>query len=59
MGHTDGPVASDFNTDGVPDLLVGTETGQFYYWQRSGYDITTTMTSVGRQQPANYSYFKR
>lgn len=59
MGHTDGPVASDFNNDGVPDLLVGTETGQFYYWQRSGYDITTTMTSVGRQQPANYSYFKR
>lgn len=59
MGHTDGPVASDFNKDGIPDLLVGTETGQFYYWQRSGFDITSTMTTVGKQGPANYPYFKR
>lgn len=59
MGHTDGPVVSDFNKDGVPDLLVGTETGQFYYWERSDYNITSTMTTVGRQGPANYPYFKR
>jgi len=59
MGHTDGPVVSDFNKDGVPDLLVGTETGQFYYWQRSSFDITSTMTTEGKQGPANYPYFKR
>ena len=59
MGHTDGPVVSDFNKDGVPDLLVGTETGQFYYWQRSSFDITSTMTTEGKQEPADYPYFKR
>lgn len=59
MGHTDGPVTPDFNNDGVPDLLVGTETGVFYYWQRPSFDITTTMTTTGKQTPANYKYFKR
>ncbi|AEL23884.1 FG-GAP repeat domain-containing protein [Cyclobacterium marinum] len=59
MGHTDGPVVSDFNQDGVPDLVVGTETGQFYYWQRSSFDITSTMTTEGKQGPAKYPYFKR
>jgi hypothetical protein len=59
MGHTDGPVVSDFNKDGVPDLLVGTETGTFYYWQRNSWDVTSTMTSTGKQKPANYTYFKR
>ena len=59
MGHTDGPVVSDFNQDGVPDLLVGTETGVFYYWERSSMDITTTMTTEGKQKPAQYPYFKR
>lgn len=59
MGHTDGPVVSDFNKDGIPDLLVGTETGQFYYWERPSFDITTTMTSTGKQTPADYPYFKR
>lgn len=59
MGHTDGPVVSDFNNDGIPDLLVGTEHGVFYYWQRNSIDITTTMTSTGKQKPANYLYFKR
>lgn len=59
MGHTDGPVVSDFNEDGIPDLLVGTETGVFYYWERSSFDVTTTMTTTGGQTPANYPYFKR
>jgi hypothetical protein len=59
MGHTDGPVATDFNKDGIPDLLVGTETGVFYYWERPSFDITTTMTSSGKQLPADYPYFKR
>ncbi len=59
MGHTDGPVTPDFNQDGIPDLLVGTETGVFYYWQRPSFDITTTMTTTGKQTPANYKYFKR
>jgi hypothetical protein len=59
MGHTDGPVVSDFNKDGVPDLLVGTETGQFYYWQRRSWDQTSTMTSEGKHKPASYPYFKR
>ena len=59
MGHTDGPVVSDFNKDGIPDLLVGTETGVFYYWQRPSFDITTTMTTTGKQKPASYKYFKR
>ena len=59
MGHTDGPVVSDFNKDGIPDLLVGTETGVFYYWQRPGFDVTSTMTTAGKQKPANYPYFKR
>jgi hypothetical protein len=59
MGHTDGPVVSDFNKDNIPDLLVGAENGVFYYWQRSSMDITTTMTTVGEQKPANYPYFKR
>lgn len=59
MGHTDGPVVSDFNKDGIPDLLVGTETGVFYYWKRPSFDITTTMTTTGKQTPANYKYFKR
>ena len=59
MGHTDGPVVSDWNKDGIPDLLVGTETGIFYYWERSDIDITTTMTTTGKQKPANYPYFKR
>ncbi len=59
MGHTDGPVVSDFNKDGIPDLLIGTETGVFYYWQRTSWDVTTTMTTAGKQLPANYLYFKR
>lgn len=59
MGHTDGPVTPDFNNDGIPDLLVGTETGVFYYWQRQSFDVTTTMTTTGKQTPANYKYFKR
>lgn len=59
MGHTDGPVVSDWNKDGIPDLLVGTETGVLYYWERWSYDITSTMTTTGKQQPANYKYFKR
>ncbi len=59
MGHTDGPVVSDFNKDGIGDLLVGTETGVLYYWERSSVDITTTMTTGGKQVPANYPYFKR
>jgi len=63
MGHTDGPVVSDFNKDGIPDLLVGTETGTetgvFYYWERPNFDVTTTMTTTGKQTPANYKYFKR
>jgi len=59
MGHTDGPVATDFNKDGIPDLLVGTENGAFYYWQRPSFEITTTMTTTGKQTPAKYRYFKR
>jgi len=59
MGHTDGPVVCDWNKDGVPDLLVGTETGVFYYWRRPHFNITTTMTTAGKQAPANYPYFKR
>tara|TARA_R110002167_G_scaffold73727_1_gene206475 strand:- start:11302 stop:13320 length:2019 start_codon:yes stop_codon:yes gene_type:complete len=59
MGHTDGPVVSDFNNDGVPDLLVGTETGALFYWERPNHEITTTMTTTGKQQPAKYKYFKR
>ncbi len=59
MGHTDGPVVSDFNKDGIPDLLVGTETGTIYYWQRPSTEITTTMTTTGKQKPADYDYFKR
>lgn len=59
MGHTDGPVTSDFNRDGIPDLLVGTETGVFQYWERSNVEVTTTMTTTGRQTPASYKYFKR
>ena len=59
MGHTDGPVVSDFNKDGIPDLLVGTETGVFYYWQRPSWEVTTTMTTTDKQVPANYPYFKR
>ena len=59
MGHTDGPVTTDWNKDGIPDLLVGTETGVLYYWERSNVEITTTMTTKGKQKPANYPYFKR
>jgi len=59
MGHTDGPVTPDFNNDGIPDLLVGTETGVFYYWQRPSFETTTTMTTDKKQTPANYPYFKR
>jgi len=59
MGHTDGPVVSDFNKDDIPDLLVGTEIGVFFYWQRPAADITTTMTTTGKQMPVNYPYFKR
>lgn len=59
MGHTDGPVVSDWNKDGIPDLLVGAENGVFYYWERSSFDVTSTMTTSGKQSPANYPYFKR
>lgn len=59
MGHTDGPVTADWNNDGVTDLLVGTETGVFYYWERPNFDTTTTMTTSGKQKPATYPYFKR
>ena len=30
-GHTSSPTTVDWNTDGVPDLLVGGEDGHFYY----------------------------
>lgn len=59
MGHTDGPVTADWDKDGVTDLLVGTETGVFYYWKRPSFDVTTTMTTSGPQKPAAYPYFKR
>ncbi len=59
MGHTDGPVTCDFNKDGVPDMLVGTEIGVFFYWERPSFEITTTMTTTGKQKPASYKYFKR
>ncbi len=59
MGHTDGPVVSDFDKDGVLDLVVGTETGVLYYWRRPHSEITTTMTTTGKQKPATYKYFKR
>ena len=59
MGHTDGPVTPDFNRDGIPDLLVGTETGVLYYWERWNTNITTTMKTDGKQKPAKYKYFKR
>ncbi len=59
MGHTDGPVTPDFNQDGIPDLLVGTETGVLYYWERWDQNITTTMKTDGKQKPAAYKYFKR
>ncbi len=59
MGHTDGPTVADWNHDGIPDLLVGTETGAFYYWVRPRFSLTTTMTTEGLQKPAAYPYFKR
>jgi hypothetical protein len=59
MGHTDGPVDCDFNKDGIPDLLVGTEIGVFFYWERPSFDVTTTMTTTGKQKSAGYKYFKR
>ena len=59
MGHTDGPTVADWNHDGIPDLLVGTETGAFYYWLRPRFSLTTTMTTEGIQKPADYPYFKR
>ncbi len=59
MGHTDGPVTCDWNHDHIPDLLVGTETGAFWYWQRENIKVTTTMTTTGPQRPAAYPYFKR
>jgi len=59
MGHTDGPIITDFNKDGIPDLLVGTEIGVFFYWERPSFDVTTTMTTSGKQKPAGYKYFKR
>ncbi|MCB9502460.1 MAG: VCBS repeat-containing protein [Deferribacteres bacterium] len=59
MGHTDGPVVTDWNRDGVPDLLVGTESGVLYFWQRPGFQVTSTMTTTGPQVPADYPYFKR
>lgn len=48
MGHTGGPTLCDFNRDCVFDLIVGTETGVLYYWERPSADITTTMTTVGK-----------
>ena len=51
--------AIDWNRDGIPDLLVGTETGVFYYWERLANSMTTTMTTVGNQTPAKYPYFKK
>ncbi|GAB5406732.1 MAG: VCBS repeat-containing protein [Aureliella sp.] len=30
-GHTSSPCVCDFNSDGVPDLLVGSENGRIYY----------------------------
>jgi len=59
MGHTDGPTVADWNHDGIPDLVVGTETGVLYYWPRVRFSLTTTMTTEGVQKPASYRYFKR
>ena len=59
MGHHDGPTSPDWNKDGIPDLLVGTEIGVLYYWERPNINQTTTMTTVGKQKPANYKYLTR
>ena len=59
MGHDDDPVVSDFNHDGIPDLLVGTETGVLYCWERTSLDVTTTMTTSDKQTPTKHKYFKR
>jgi hypothetical protein len=34
-GHTSSPAACDFNQDGEPDLLVGSENGRIYHIQHS------------------------
>jgi len=33
-GHTTSPAVVDWNGNGIPDLLVGTEDGLFYYAER-------------------------
>jgi len=30
-GHSSSPTSTDFNADGIPDLIVGAEDGHFYY----------------------------
>lgn len=30
-GHSSSPTSTDFNADGIPDLVVGAEDGRFYY----------------------------
>jgi hypothetical protein len=36
--HTTCPVATDFNRDGIPDLLMGTEDGSFIYLERHSFE---------------------
>mgnify|MGYP000197456054 CR=1 FL=1 len=50
-GHTSSPTVVDWNNDGVPDLLVGSEDGRLYYVKQDRKATTRetdTRVSAGR-----------
>lgn len=51
-GHSSCPTAADFNHDGIPDLVVGSEDGFLYYLRNPRKSSETSFLKIRRARPS-------